>query len=146
MKKIHYLSIALCLVLFACNKSDGDTEPVPGDFSGTWSGSMGCSVENVSVSFAVLLNIQADNTRCADCYAIGLSTGGSPEDTVLATEVDGQLVFDRTTIDLGGMDGMVSIDGTCQMTGAGQMEFALEMNQISGGNFGYTCTSMLSKQ
>ena len=71
---------------------------------------------------------------------------GSADDTVLATEIDGELVFDNSSIDLGDMDGIVRIEGTCRKAADGRLEFDLAMVQVTNGNFGYTCTSMLSRQ
>ena len=144
MKKIHYPFILLFFVLIACSESD--SEPIIGDFTGTWAGDLGCLVESVTVSFDVVLNIQTDDARCANCYMVGFSNGGQQEDVLLATEVDGALVLDRSVVDMGGMDGTVSIEGTCHMTGDGKMEFDLEMNQTSGENFGFACTTTLSRQ
>ena len=144
MKKIKYLSLLLFFVLIAC--SDNDTEPVLNDFTGTWSGNLGCSVESVSVSFSVVLNIQADEARCDNCYTVGFSNGGQDEDVLMASLMNGELIFERSTVDLGDMDGMVSIEGTCRVTSEDTMELILEMNQVSGENFGFACTSILTSQ
>ncbi|GAB5526946.1 MAG: hypothetical protein Roseis2KO_48180 [Roseivirga sp.] len=141
MKKIKYLSLLFLLVTLAC--TEADTETTPTDFVGSWSGELRCPP--APISFNIRLNVRADEARCEACYTAGFSMGG-PEETVMATVVNGQLVIDRYIIDEGGSEGAVSIGGSGRLTEAGTMVFEFELEETSGDNFSYTCTSTLNRQ
>ncbi len=141
MKKIKYLSLLLLFVTLAC--TEAETETTPADFVGSWSGEMRCPPAPISLN--IRLNVQADEARCEACYTAGLSMGG-PEETIKATVANGELVLDKYIIDEGGSEGAVSISGSGRLTGAGTMVFEFELEEMSGDNFSYTCTSTLTSQ
>lgn len=139
MKKIKYLSILLLFVTLAC----AETETTPTDFVGSWSGEMRCPPAPISLN--IRLNVRADEARCEACYTAGFSMGG-PEETVMARVVNGELIIDKYIIDEGGSEGAVSIGGSGRLTGAETMVFEFELEEMSGDNFSYTCTSTLTSQ
>lgn len=141
MKRIQYLSILLLCVTLACNEAEPETTPT--DYSGLWSGQMSCSLGlgSESISF----DIQANPSRCDACYTLGFFVEES-EEAMRAKEQNGQLVLDRYIINEGGTVDVVSIEGTGRMNGEGKLEFDFKLQEMSNDNFGYTCSSTLTRQ
>ena len=140
MKKIHYLSVLLLFTTLAC--SEGETDPVPTEFTGIWSGEMRCPPSPLSLN--IIMNIREDEATCDNCYTVGLSMDG-PEDVVAARVMNGELVLDQYIIDEGGSDA-VSFDGRGRLTADGKLIFDFELEEMSGDNFSFTCTTTFTSQ